>query len=189
MFYVEHVTLIMSCWFISRSWIFTWTTPPFQLIQKLRNSSQESIPGVEALTRGSPIFPMEIQERVFCLPPSTISNISALSWGLADRAKWASLCVFTATWNWFILAGFFTYWYSYLFGVDMWILSDWKKKILSYFKIVKYVLINNQLAQWFSICGAGPTGEESSSCIYLFELCVIWYDWLWFIFKYAVTWW
>lgn len=102
----------------------TCTTPPFQLIQKLRNSSQERMPGVEALTRGSPILPMEIQERVFCLPPSTISSISALSWGLAERAKWASLWVFTATWNWIILAGFFTYWYSYLLGVEMWILSD-----------------------------------------------------------------
>lgn len=57
----------------------TWTTLPLQLIQKLRNSSQERMPGVAALTRGSPIFPTEIQERVFCLPPRTISIISALS--------------------------------------------------------------------------------------------------------------
>lgn len=98
-------------------------TPPFQLIQKLRNSSQERIPGVAALINGSPILPKEIQERVFCLPPSTISIISALSCGEADRAKWASLCVFTATWKRFIRAGFFTYWYSYLLGVEMWILS------------------------------------------------------------------
>lgn len=102
----------------------TCTLPPFQLIQKLRNSSQERMPGVAALTRGSPILPTEIQERVFCLPPSTISSISTLSWGLAERAKWASLWVLTATWNWFILAGFFTYWYSYLLGVEMWILSE-----------------------------------------------------------------
>lgn len=101
----------------------TCTMPPFQLIQKLRNSSQERMPGVATLTRGSPILPREIQERVFCLPPSTISSISALSWGLAERAKWASLWVFTATWNWLILAGFFTYWYSYLLGVEMWIRS------------------------------------------------------------------
>lgn len=105
-------------------YVCTCTTPPFQLIQKLRNSSQERRPGVEALTSGSPILPKEIQERVFCLPPSTISSISALSWGLAERAKWALLWVFTATWNWFILAGFFTYWYSYLLGVEMWILSE-----------------------------------------------------------------
>lgn len=76
-----------------------------------------------ALTSGSPILPTEIQERVFCLPPSTISSISALSLGLADRAKWASLWVLTATWNWVIRAGFLTYWYSYLLGVEMWILS------------------------------------------------------------------
>ncbi|TNN43527.1 hypothetical protein EYF80_046281 [Liparis tanakae] len=80
-----------------------------KLIQKLRNSSQERMPGVAAPISGSPILPKEIQERVFCRPPSTISSISALSWGLAERAKWASLWVFTATWNWFILAGFFTY--------------------------------------------------------------------------------
>lgn len=108
----------------SFSYRLTCTAPPFQLIQKLRNSSQERIPGVAALTSGSPILPKEIQERVFCRPPSTISSISALSCGLAERAKWASLWVFTATWNWFILAGFFTYWYSYLLGVEMWILSD-----------------------------------------------------------------
>lgn len=115
-------------------YFLTCITPPFQLIQKLRNSSQERIPGVEALTSGSPILPIEIQDRVFCLPPSTISIISALSCGLGEMAKCASLCVFTATWNWFILAGFFTYWYSYLFGVEMWILS---KEIKGVHKILK----------------------------------------------------
>lgn len=117
---------VLHLWFLS---LLTCTTPPFQLIQKLRNSSQDRIPGVGTLTRGSPILPAEIQERVFCLPPSTISSISTLSWGLAERAKWASLCVFTATRNWFILLGFFTYWYSYLLGVEIWILSEkWNAK-------------------------------------------------------------
>lgn len=105
----EGSDVVLQYFLLQCLYYLTCTMPPFQLIQKLRNSSQERMPGVVALTRGSPILPMEIQERVFCLPPSTISSISALSWGLAERAKWASLWVLTATWNWFILAGFFTY--------------------------------------------------------------------------------
>ncbi len=122
-------SFIIQQQFLWQLLFLTCTTPPFQLIQKLRNSSQERMPGVAALTSGSPILPKEIQERVFCLPPSTISSISAVSWGLAERAKWASLWVLTATWNWFIRAGFFTYWYSYLLGVEMWILSEMTNEI------------------------------------------------------------
>lgn len=106
----------------------TWITPFFQLIQKLRNSSQERMPGVSLLATGSPILLMEIQVLVFCCPPMTISVISAMSWGPEDRARWASLWAFTAMSKWLIWAGFCMYWYSYLLGVEMWIFSSQKSK-------------------------------------------------------------
>lgn len=94
-------------------------TPWAQLIQKLRNSSHERMPIVSELTTGSPILLVEIQVLEFWCPPMTISVISAMSWGAEDKAMWALLWALMATSKRIMWAGFCTYWYSYLLGVEM----------------------------------------------------------------------
>lgn len=79
------------------------------------------------LATGSPILLVEIQDLVFWCPPRTISIMPVVSWGPGDKATRASLWAHTATSKWVTCSSRCTYRNSYLLGVEMWTLSEWRE--------------------------------------------------------------